>query len=91
MIEQTADGDLMSKFENLNIFGLEARVTDVRVSENPEGFGYKYDMRHSDSNWVDPVTIEPKVWVNFCGSIFFKESLQFSNNSKNYIELSDDE
>ena len=81
----------MANFKDVNIFGLEAKVVDYKISENPDGFNYKYDMRHNDSNWVDPVTIEKRVMVNFCGSIFFKEELIFCNDCKDYIELSEDD
>lgn len=81
----------MDNFKDVNVFSLEAKVVDYKVFENPNGFDYKYDMRHNDSNWVDPVTIERGVMVNFCGSIFFKEELMFSNDCKDYIELCEDD
>ena len=81
----------MANFKDVEVFGLEAKVVDYRISENPDGFDYKYDMRHNDSNWVDPVTIEKRVMVNFCGSIFFKKELMFSNDCRDYIELHEDD
>ena len=46
---------------------------------------YYYDVRHSDSDNIDPCTIEHGVWVNYCATIGLDKPLSF--NGESYIEL----
>ncbi len=60
---------------------------DQRVppEEAPIGYPYMYYIRHDEDNWVQPVSIEKYVLVNFFGTIFTKEELEFDGNE--YIEI----
>lgn len=44
----------------------------------PKGL-YVYDIRHSDEDWGEPATIEPKVIVNHMGAIITNEEIKFPN------------
>lgn len=81
----------MANFKDVEVFGLKAKVTNSRVYYYTNDFKYRYAIRHSDYSWVDPITIEKSVVVNFYGSIFFKEELVFENSDDAYIELSEDD
>ena len=58
------------------LFGKFCMFTDMRVNitDLPNGI-YKYDLRHSDEDWGEPVEVCDNVIVNFYGSILVKEKL----------------
>lgn len=47
---------------------------------------YRYDIRHSDSCWASPATIEPGVGVNWYGTILCKEPIELSSNRDNPLD-----
>ncbi|MCB7129120.1 MAG: hypothetical protein J3T61_06260 [Candidatus Brocadiales bacterium] len=93
----------MNKFRDKTkavINGIECILFyDERVSaeEAPAGYPYMYYVRHDEDNWVRPISIEKYVLVNFFGTIFTKELIDFDNNyyvdvesfemSRKYIEF----
>ena len=52
----------------------------------PKGL-HVYDIRHSDEDWCEPATIEPKVIVNHMGSIITNEEITFDNPDDKYINI----
>lgn len=66
---------------------LKGEFFDWRIDPTtiPEG-KHVYMCRHDDNgDWVTPVTIERRVWVNFCGTFITDAPLEFEH----FIELSD--
>ncbi len=51
----------------------------------PSGYPYMYHIRHDEENWTRPVTLERLVVVNFFGTAFMKEPVEFGGNG--YIEI----
>lgn len=73
--------------KNKKVF--KGQFVDLRVSADtiPEG-KYMYHTRHSDNgDWCVPVTIEPNVLVNFCGTIITDEKIEFPNDKDPYISI----
>jgi hypothetical protein len=74
---------------------LNARINNIdcivyyeeRISQEkaPLGYPYMYHIRHDEDDWTRPVTLESLVAVNFFGTAFFKEPLEFGGTS--YIEI----
>ena len=54
---------------------------------------YYYDIRHSDQDWSDPVTIEPFVMVNHFGTIVTTEPIEFPTHEEEapYLPITDEE
>lgn len=48
---------------------------------------YEYDIRHGDSDFDLPRTIEPRVMVNFWGRIYLRKPLTFDNPRDPHIGL----
>lgn len=66
-------------FRQAKLFGNKVLFTDQRIDKNsvPEGI-YSYDIRHSDSDFSKPVTVESFVLVNWYGTILSKAPMDFS-------------
>lgn len=63
---------------------IDERIDPKTVPQNK----FLYHCRHDDNgDFVAPVTIEPKVLVNFCGSLVTEKEIIFSNNTDPYIPL----
>ncbi len=77
-------------FNRVNFRGMEVYVTDVRIKGGVPNL-YKYEIRHSDDDWGEPVTIEPHVLVNFYGTVLTPEPLTFENEADKYIPLTEEE
>jgi len=60
---------------------------DERVQKEKalEGYSNMYHVRHAEENWTRPISIEKYVFVNFFGTIFTKEPLEF--DISDYIEV----
>lgn len=59
---------------------------EVIPQENaPTGFPNRYYLRHDEDNWIKPISIEPFVFVNFFGTVFMKDRLEFDRNK--FIEV----
>lgn len=54
----------------------------------PEEYKYHYDVRHSDDDWGMPASIrkEKKVIVNYFGTFFCKEEIEFPKVDVNQPE-----
>ena len=72
------DADTLDVVE---LFGKEALFTNGRVTKNalPEGL-YTYDLRGSDNDPGEPVTLEPMVLVNHAGSVIVSEQISIPEN-----------
>jgi Large polyvalent protein associated domain 28 len=57
----------------------------IPPEQAPEGFPYIFYLRHDENNWIKPVSIEPYVFVNFFGTVFMKNKLEFDKNR--YIDV----
>lgn len=60
----------------------EGEFIDLRINRKtvPDG-KFMYHCRHDDNgDWVTPVTIEPSVFVNFCGSLITDEEIIFEGD-----------
>lgn len=64
------------EFEPVNLFGHIVMVTDSRIKREslPEGY-YAYEVRHSDSDWGEPVEIANDITCNFFGTIVTDKEL----------------
>lgn len=62
---------------------------DLRIDKAtiPEG-KYMYHCRHDDNgDWCEPVTIEPLVVVNFCGTFVTDKEIEWPNVNDKYIPI----
>ena len=68
----------------------EGLFTDVRIDPAtiPEG-KHMYHIRHSDNDWGAPRTIEPRVVVNFFGTVILDKEIEFPNPADKYIAIKD--
>ena len=67
----------------------EGEFIDLRIDPEtiPEG-KYWYHCRHDDDgDWCTPVTIEPKVIVNFCGTLITDEPIKFPETYGDFVPL----
>lgn len=48
-----------------------------------------YDLRHDESDWGEPISIEPGVLVNFMGRFLTEEKLAFPASPNNYFNVID--
>jgi hypothetical protein len=60
---------------------------DERFShdEAPTSYPYMYQIRHDEDDWNQPISIEQVVWVNFFGTVFFREPIDFGKEI--YLEV----
>lgn len=65
-------------FEYIELFGNPGLFTNARIDRDtvPEGW-YAYDLRGSDYDPGEPVTVEPNVVVNHAGTILTHEPVSF--------------
>lgn len=67
----------------------EGEFIDFRIDKDtiPQG-KFMYQCRHDDDgNWIDPVTIETRVLVNFCGTLIMDREIEFPDHFRTiYIE-----
>jgi hypothetical protein len=45
----------------------------------PLGYPYMYHLRHDEDDWTRPISIEKYVLVNFFGTVFMKNPIDFGN------------
>jgi hypothetical protein len=64
------------EYEHIELFGKPALFTSARIQTNsvPDGW-YCYDLRGSDDEPGEPVTIEPYVVINHAGSVLTHEKI----------------
>ena len=65
-------------YEYIELFGKPGLFTNARIDRDtvPEGW-YAYDLRGSDYDPGEPVTVEPSVVVNHAGTILTHEPISF--------------
>lgn len=56
--------------------GMDCMLFEGRPKEFPEGFWF-YPLRHDETDWAQPMTIEPTVVVNYWGVIGLPRPLDF--------------
>jgi hypothetical protein len=66
------------EYEYVELFGKPGLFTNARIDRDtvPEGW-YAYDLRGSDYDPGEPVTVEPSVVVNHAGTILTHELISF--------------
>lgn len=69
----------------------EGEFIDLRIDPNtiPQGKHWYHCRHDDDGDWVTPVTIEPRVIVNFCGTFITDKEIEFPDEYKTiYIDES---
>ena len=68
----------IEEYEYIELFGKPGLFTNARIDRDtvPEGW-YAYDLRGSDYDPGEPVTVEPSVVVNHAGTILTHEPISF--------------
>jgi hypothetical protein len=63
-------------FEHIELFGKPALFTSARIQTDsvPDGW-YCYDLRGSDDDPREPVTIEPYMVINHAGSVLTHDKI----------------
>lgn len=51
----------------------------------PIGYPYMYHLRHDEDDWTNPVMLERFVGVNFFGTVFMKEPIEFGE--RGYLDI----
>ena len=64
-------------YQEVTILGKPALFTEYRLDRStvPEGV-YRYEMRHADEDWSEPVTLSRSIVVNYYGSVLTREPFQ---------------
>ena len=77
-------------YEEVEAFGVPALFTDGRVRDDkiPDGL-FRYDLRGSDDDPGEPVTVEKYVRVNCAGTLITAEPLPIPENG--FLPLTEDE
>ncbi len=73
---------------NAFVNGIECKLCyDERFSPEhaPPGYPYMYQIRHDEDDWIKPIMLEKRVVVNFWGTVFMKEPIEFNDDS--YINI----
>lgn len=73
------DGDYME----VELFDKPALFSNYRIDRDtvPEGL-FCYDLRGSDYDPGDPVTVEPRVLVNHAGTVLTTEPIEFTGTDQ---------
>ena len=64
-------------YQEVTILGKPALFTECRIDRAtvPEGV-YRYEMRHADEDWSEPVTLSRSIVVNYYGTVLTREPFQ---------------
>ena len=64
-------------YQEVTIFDRPALFTECRVDRAtvPEGV-YRYELRHGDEDWGEPVSLSRSIVVNYYGTILTREPFQ---------------
>ena len=64
-------------YQEVTIMGKPALFTDFRIDRAtvPEGV-YRYELRHDDEDWGEPVSLSRSIVVNYYGTILTREPFQ---------------
>ncbi len=88
LLEVEEEG-VRSRWRYYRFRGMNCFIHDGRPSIYPAGKYHFYSMRHGDTDWASPLSIEPVVLVNFWGVIGTPHPLVFP--SKGHIDLTPEE
>lgn len=67
------------------------RIKKEEAAQAKKDNHHVYMMRHGESDWSTPVTIEPGVLVNYWGYLITKEPLDNPGPDSLYIVLTEEE
>lgn len=64
-------------YQEVTLFGNPALFSECRINSAtvPEGL-YRYEIRHTDDDWGEPIELARGIMVNFYGMILTREPLQ---------------
>ena len=64
-------------YQEVTILNRPALFTECRLDKStvPEGL-YRYELRHGDEDWGDPVSLSRNIIVNYCGAVLTREPFQ---------------
>ena len=57
-------------YQEVTILGKPALFTECRIDRTtvPEGV-YRYELRHADEDWSEPITLSRSILVNYYGTV----------------------
>ena len=66
-------------YQEVTIFDRPALFTECRIDRTtvPEGV-YRYELRHGDEDWGEPVELSRNIVVNYYGTVLTREPFQLS-------------
>ena len=64
-------------YQEVTILGKPALFTECRIDRTtvPESV-YRYELRHGDEDWSEPVTLSRSILVNYYGTVLTREPFQ---------------
>ena len=64
-------------YQEVTIFDRPALFTECRIDRAtvPEGV-YRYELRHGDADWGEPIELSRSLMVNFYGTVLTREPFQ---------------
>lgn len=64
-------------YQEVAIMDRPALFTELRIDRSsvPEGV-YRYELRHSDEDWGEPIELSRSIAVNFYGTVLTREPFQ---------------
>ena len=64
-------------YQEVTIFDRPALFTECRIDQAtvPEGV-YRYELRHGDEDWGEPIELSRSLMVNFYGTVLTREPFQ---------------
>ena len=64
-------------YQEVTIFDRPALFTECRIDRTtvPEGV-YRYELRHGDENWGEPVELARSIFANYYGTVLTREPFQ---------------
>ena len=64
-------------YQEVTILGRPALFAECRIDNStvPKGL-YRYELRHGDENWGDPVSLSRNIIVNYYGAVLTREPFQ---------------
>lgn len=76
-------------YQEVTILGRPALFAECRIDNStvPKGL-YRYELRHGDENWGDPVSLSRNIIVNYYGAVLTREPFQLP--IEGWILLEDD-
>ena len=83
------DADRLT-YDEVTIFDRPALFTECRIDRAtvPEGV-YRYELRHGDADWGEPIELSRSLMVNFYGSILTSTPFQLDPDGRLSLEYED--